>query len=86
MEILKVAAKSDPAKVAGAIASGIEKDGIAELNSIGAAAGNQTTKAIAIARGIMAPKGYNLVCEPGFTTIVIDGVERTGMRHIVRVW
>ena len=40
-----------------------------KLRAVGAGAVNQGIKAIAIARGYTAPKGYDLKCIPGFTTI-----------------
>ena len=51
-------------------------------NSV-AGALNQAIKAIAIARGFVAPSGKNLVCIPAFTDIVIDGEERTAIKLIV---
>ena len=44
---------------------------------------NQAIKAIAIARGFVAPSGKNLVCIPAFTDVVIDGDERTAIKLIV---
>ena len=44
---------------------------------------NQAIKAIAIARGFVAPSGKNLVCIPAFTDIMIDGEERTAIKLIV---
>lgn len=49
MEILKVASRSSPNSVAGAIAGVLEEHGVVELHAIGAGAVNQTVKAIAIA-------------------------------------
>ena len=40
-------------------------------------------KAVAIARGFVAPSGKNLVCIPAFTDIIIDGEERTAIKLIV---
>ena len=40
-------------------------------------------KAVAIARGFVAPSGKNLVCIPAFTDITIDGEERTAIKLIV---
>ena len=82
-EILKVSSKSNPNAVAGAIAGLITEDKKVELQAIGAGAINQTVKAIAIARGFVAPSGKNLVCIPAFTDIVIDGDERTAIKLIV---
>ena len=73
MEILKVSAKSTPNSVAGALAGVIRERGAAEIQAIGAGALNQSIKAIAIARGFVAPSGIDLVCIPAFTDIQIDG-------------
>ncbi|MBP3951960.1 stage V sporulation protein S [Bacillus suaedae] len=83
MEVLKVSAKSTPNSVAGALAGVIRERGAAEIQAIGAGALNQSIKAIAIARGFVAPSGIELVCIPAFTDIVIDGEERTAMKLIV---
>lgn len=84
MEILKVSAKSNPNSVAGALANVIRDQGSAEIQVIGAGALNQAIKAIAIARGYVAPTGINLVCIPAFTDINIDGEERTAIKLIVQ--
>ena len=83
MEVLKVSAKSSPNSVAGALAGVLREHGSAELQAIGAGALNQAIKAVAIARGFVAPGGMDLVCIPAFTDIVIDGEERTAMKLIV---
>ena len=80
VEILKVAAKSDPNSVAGALAGVLREEGKAELQAIGAGALNQAVKAVAIARGFVAPSGVDLVCIPAFTDIEIDGEERTAIK------
>ena len=83
MEILKVSSKSAPNSVAGAIAGVIRESGSAELQAVGAGAANQAIKAVAIARGYLAPSGIALVCVPAFVSVEIDGEERTAMRLIV---
>ena len=83
MEILKVASKSNPNSVAGAIAGTVRKNGLAELQAVGAGAVNQAVKAIAIARGFVAPGGIDLIFIPGFMDIEIDGEERTAIRFRV---
>ncbi|NLZ48219.1 MAG: stage V sporulation protein S [Clostridiales bacterium] len=80
MEPLKVSAKSIPNSVAGAITTVIKENGVAELQAIGAAAINQAVKAIAIARGFLAPIGINLVCIPAFVDVLINDEERTAMK------
>ena len=83
METLKVSAKSNPNSVAGALANIFREKAGVEIQAIGAGALNQAIKAIAIARGYVAPSGQNLVCIPAFTDIVIDGEERTAIKLIV---
>lgn len=83
MEVLKVSSNSNPNSVAGALAGVIRESGVAEIQAIGAGALNQAVKSIAIARGYVAPGGYDLVCIPAFTDIDINGVERTGIKLII---
>lgn len=83
MDILKVSSKSNPNSVAGALANMFKDKNVIEIQSIGAGALNQAIKAIAIARGFVAPSGKNLVCIPAFTDIVIDGEDRTAIKLIV---
>jgi len=83
MDVLKISAKSNPNSVAGALAGVIRERGIAEMQAIGAGALNQAVKAVAIARGFVAPSGLELVCIPAFTDIDIDGEERTAIKLIV---
>lgn len=55
MEILKVSSKSNPSKVAGAIANVFRENGSVEIQTIGAGSLNQAIKSICIARGLVAP-------------------------------
>ena len=84
MEVLKVSAKSNPNSVAGALAGIVREKNGAEIQAIGAGAINQAVKAVAIARGFMAPSGIELVVIPAFTDIEIDGEERTAIKLIVQ--
>lgn len=83
METLKVSSKSNPNSVAGALVNVFREKGTVEIQAIGAGALNQAIKAIAIARGFVAPSGKNLVCIPAFTDVVIDGDERTAIKLII---
>ncbi len=83
MEVLKVSAQSSPKSVAGALAAVLREKGSAEVQAVGAGAVNQAIKAIAIARGFVAPNGIDLVSIPAFAEISIDGEERTAIRFIV---
>ncbi len=83
MDILKVSSKSSPNSIAGALAGVIRERGLAEIQAVGAGALNQAVKAVAIARGFVAPSGIDLVCIPAFTDIMIEGEERTAIKLIV---
>ena len=83
VEGLKVSAKSNPKSVAGALAGVLREKGGAEIQAIGAGALNQAVKAVAIARGFVAPGGIDLVCVPAFTDIFIEGEERTAIKLII---
>lgn len=84
MDVLKVSAKSSPNAVAGALAGVLRESGGAELQAIGAGALNQAVKAVAIARGFVAPSGVDLICIPAFTDVIIDGEERTAIKLIIQ--
>lgn len=66
---LRVSAGSNPQSVASAIAHAIYEYKQVKLRAVGAGSVNQAVKGIAIARGYVAPRGYDLVCVPGFTTV-----------------
>ena len=59
------------------------ENGKAEMQAIGAGALNQAVKAIAIARGFVAPSGVDLVCIPAFAEVEVEGEDRTGIKLIV---
>ena len=83
MDTLKVSSKSNPNSVAGALTNVFRDKGVVEIQAIGAGALNQAIKAIAIARGFVAPSGKNLICIPAFVDIMIDGDEKTAIKLIV---
>lgn len=83
MEVLKVSSKSNPNSCAGAMAGVIRQFGSVEVQVVGAGALNQAVKAIAIARGYLAPSGVDLVCVPAFKDIEIDGEGRTAIRLLI---
>jgi stage V sporulation protein S len=66
---LRVSSSSNPQSVASAIAHAIYENRAVKLRCVGAGPVNQAVKAIAIARGYVAPRGFDLTCKPGFTTI-----------------
>jgi stage V sporulation protein S len=67
--LLRVGGGSSPQSVASAIAHALYEKRQVMLRAVGASAVNQAVKAIAIARGYVAPRGLDLTCKPGFTTI-----------------
>ena len=78
MEVLKISSKSNPNSVAGAIAGLVKESNKAEMQAIGAGALNQAVKAVAIARGFVAPSGV-----PAFAEVEVEGEDRTGIKLIV---
>jgi stage V sporulation protein S len=83
MDIIKVSAESRTSAVAGAIAGVIREHGRAEVQAIGAGAVNQAIKATAIARGYLHEEGVEVVCLPEFTSVDIEGKERTAVRLVI---
>jgi len=85
LEVLKVSSHSIPNSVAGAIAGVIRDKREVEVQSVGAGACNQAIKAVAIARGYLAPIGINLICIPAFANITIEGEEKTAIKLICEI-
>ena len=83
MEIIKVSSKSNPNKVAGAIASIFRENKELEIQTIGAGALNQAIKAVAISRGFVAPSGDNLVLIPSFNDLHINGEAKTAIKLLI---
>ncbi len=83
-QMLKVSNSSNPSSVAGAIAGMIRETRMVEIQAIGAGAINQAVKAIAIARGFVAPSGINLFCIPAFSEVEVEGEGKTGIKFIVK--
>ncbi len=73
--ILRVSGASAPGKVAGALAARLKEDRVVHMEAVGASAVNQAVKALAIARGYVAPG--DLVATPSFSDANIDGHEKT---------
>jgi stage V sporulation protein S len=66
---LRVSAGSNAQSVGSAIAHALYETPQIKLRAVGASAVNQAVKAMAIARGYVAPRGLDLTCRPGFTTV-----------------
>ena len=84
MEILKVSAKSNPSKVAGAIANIYREKKELEIQTIGAGSLNQAIKAVAIARGFLAPSGEDIVLIPAFNEVIINGENKTALKLLIQ--
>ena len=83
VDSLKVSSRSNPNSVAGALVAVIREQGYAEMQAVGAGALNQAIKAVAIARGFVAPSGTDLICAPAFADITIAGEDRTALKLLV---
>jgi len=68
-KFLRVGGGSNAQSVGSAIAHALYESPVVKIRAVGASAVNQAVKAIAIARGYVAPRGLDLVCKPGFTTV-----------------
>lgn len=83
MDVIKVSAASRTSAVAGAIAGVVREHKRAEVQAIGAGAVNQAIKATAIARGYLHEDGLDVICIPEFTSVEIEGKERTAIKLTV---
>ncbi len=83
MSVIKVAARSRTAAVAGAIAGVMREANRAEVQAIGAGAVNQAVKAMIIAKRYLAEEGVEIVCVPSYVTVLIEGREKTSIRFII---
>ena len=66
-------------KLAGAIAHAIEEGKKTVVRCFGNATIGKASKAIAIARGYVAVRGFDLYCWPSFIVADMNGKERTGI-------
>ncbi len=85
VEALKVSATSNPNSVAGAVASVVRAGREVEIQAVGPGAVNQGVKAIAVARGYLAPNGIDICCIPAFSDIEIDGNKRTAVKLMIKL-
>ncbi len=84
VETLRVSSKSRPNSVAGAIAALLRTKGEVEVQAIGPQAVNQAVKAIAIARGYIAPDNLDLVVKPAFVKLDLENEERTALKFSIK--
>lgn len=83
MSIIRVAASSRTAAVAGAIAGSYRDHGVVEIQAIGASAVNQAIKAIVIAKGYLAEEDKEILFIPSMVEVEIEGAVRTAVRLTV---
>lgn len=83
--LLKVKSSSAAANLAAAIANNIYAGHVVTLRAIGAAAVNQSMKAIAIAQSYVGPRGMVLSCRPGFTTVTMGDGDISAMIFLILV-
>jgi stage V sporulation protein S len=80
---LKVAAVSNPATVAGAIANNVREGRAVELVAMGPNSVNQAVKALAIARDYLREDFVELACRPEFMHLNIAGEEKSAIKLVV---
>jgi stage V sporulation protein S len=71
-DLIKVSGTSNPQSVGSIIARAVIRGEAPKIRAIGANAVNQACKALAIARGFVAPRGIDLLFMPGFDDIEGD--------------
>lgn len=76
---IQVTAKSLSNIVAGDIANSIRLGETVQIEAIDAKASKQALKAIIVARGYLDPVGIDLVVIPSFSTVVLNGYEKTAI-------
>jgi stage V sporulation protein S len=76
---LFVSASSPVGKLGSAIAHSVYDKTRVELRAIGAGAISQAVKAIAVARGYVAPQGVDLLIRVGFTDVTLPDKVVTAM-------
>jgi stage V sporulation protein S len=80
---LKVAGKSNPATVAGAIANNIREGKDIEVVAMGPQSVNQAVKAITIARSYLADDKVELTFRPEFMHLELDGERKSAIKIVV---
>ena len=83
MDMIRVAANSRTAAVAGAIAGVVREHHRAEVQAIGAAAVNQAMKALILATGYLKSDGIFVTCVPEFAEVTINDQIRTAIKFVI---
>lgn len=82
---MRVGSKTNCSSAAGALSQRLrEGEESVDIQCIGAGALNQAIKAVIIAKGHLAPLGFDLVCRMNFVNLEIEGKETTGIRISVK--
>lgn len=74
-----VSSTTPVSKLGSAIAHAVYASKTVTLRAIGAGAVSQAQKAIAVANGYAAPRGYDLASRPGFSEVVMPDRTVTAM-------
>ncbi len=69
-EEMRVSASSNPQSLASAISHAVYDNRQVLLRAVGAGAVTQAMKAITIARGFVAPRGFDIGVVPGWATVI----------------
>jgi stage V sporulation protein S len=85
MELIKVAATSRTAAVAGAIAGTVRDNHRAEVQAIGAGAVNQAVKALILAISYLRLDGIEVAFVPEFADVLINDQMRTAIKLVVEI-
>ncbi|MCK5241600.1 stage V sporulation protein S [bacterium] len=83
MLTLKVAGKSKPATVAGAIANNIREGKDIEVVAMGPQSVNQAIKAITISRSYLVDDKIELTFRPEFMHLELDGERKSAIKLVV---
>jgi stage V sporulation protein S len=83
MLTLKVAGKSNPATVAGAIANNIREGKDIEIVAMGPQSVNQAIKAITISRSYLTDDRIDLTFKPEFIHLELDGERKSAIKIVV---
>jgi stage V sporulation protein S len=83
MNLIKVSATSRTAAVAGAIAGIVREHHRAEVQAIGAAAVNQSVKALILATSYLRLDGIHVSCVPEFAEVTIEDKVRTAIKLVI---
>jgi stage V sporulation protein S len=85
---MRVGASSNPQSLASVISHAIYDNKQVTLRAIGAGAICQTMKAFAIARGFVAPRGFDIAIIPGWANVVGErGDDLSAMTFkVVQLW